>query len=290
MKKEKPTGFNTRQYMNSQELEVFFYRDLDLSHVEDHSHPYYELYYFLDGNVSFQVENNVYPLEKGDYLMVPPGDRHHPVFKSPNSTYQRIVLWISQSFYDSMVSWSPDFGYGFDHVKATGSYHFRPDYLTSLDIQGRLLGLLAETRSRKIFHHTSAGIMACSLLLLINRRIYDSLHQVSAAYGNVLYLNICDYVNNHLEEDLSLERLASFFYVSKYHISHLFKENMGISLHQYILKKRLQASKNGILSGLPIQQMIHQYGFSDYTSFYRAFRKEFGLSPKEFREQNRPSL
>ena len=111
------------------------------------------------------------------------------------------------------------------------------------------------------------------------------LHQVPVAYENVLYLNLCDYINNHLSEDLSLDKLASFFYSSKYHISHVFKDNMGISIHQYIIKKRLHASKNGILSGIPFTELYHQYGFSDYTSFYRAFKKEFGLSPKEFREQ-----
>ena len=109
---------------------------------------------------------------------------------------------------------------------------------------------------------------------------------VSPAYENVLYLNLCDYINNHLEENLSLDRLADFFYVSKYHISHLFKDHMGISLHQYIIKKRLHASKNGILSGIPLKTLIYQYGFHDYTAFYRAFKKEFGLSPTEFREQH----
>ncbi|EIW27601.1 helix-turn-helix transcriptional regulator, partial [Pelosinus fermentans] len=135
------------------------------------------------------------------------------------------------------------------------------------------------------FHKLNSELQIHSFMLLLNRITYDMLHQVPAAYENVLYLNLCDYINNHLGENLSLDHLASFFYTSKYHISHVFKDNMGISLHQYILKKRLQASKNGILSGIPFGELYHQYGFSDYTSFYRAFKKEFGLSPKEFREQ-----
>ncbi len=47
MRKELSTGFNERQYMNSGEFEVFFYKDLDLNHVVDHSHSYYEVYFFL---------------------------------------------------------------------------------------------------------------------------------------------------------------------------------------------------------------------------------------------------
>ncbi len=285
MRKELSTGFNERQYMNSGEFEVFFYKDLDLNHVVDHSHSYYEVYFFLNGDVTYDVEGKQYSLQYGDYLLIPPEVKHHPIFHSTGNTYQRIVLWISRSYYETMCSWSEDFSYSFSYVSENKHYHFRTDFVTFQNIQGRLLDLLEEIHGNKAFHKMNSELQIHSFMLLLNRITYDMLHQVPAAYENVLYLNLCDYINNHLGENLSLDHLASFFYASKYHISHVFKDNMGISLHQYILKKRLQASKNGILSGIPFGELYHQYGFSDYTSFYRAFKKEFGLSPKEFREQ-----
>ncbi len=285
MRKELSTGFNERQYMNSGEFEVFFYKDLDLNHVVDHSHSYYEVYFFLNGDVTYDVEGKQYTLQYGDYLLIPPEVKHHPIFHSTGKTYQRIVLWISRNYYETMCSWSEDFSYSFRYVSENNHYHFRRDFVTFQNIQGRLLDLLEEIHGNKAFHKLNSELQIHSFMLLLNRITYDMLHQVPAVYENVLYLNLCDYINNHLEENLSLDHLASFFYASKYHISHVFKDNMGISLHQYILKKRLQASKNGILSGIPFGDLYHQYGFSDYTSFYRAFKKEFGLSPKEFREQ-----
>ena len=129
--------------------------------------------------------------------------------------------------------------------------------------------------------------MAMSFLVYINRLLYCSLHEHSQVFENALYLKICDYIHQNLEDDLSLERIAANFYVSKYHIAHIFKDNMGISLHQYILKKRLHASRQAILSGEPISRIFPQYGFKDYTSFFRAFKKEYGISPKEYREQHR---
>ena len=285
MKKELSTGFNERQYMNSGEFEVFFYNDIDLDHVTDHTHPYYEIYFFLSGDVTYDVEGQKYELQYGDYLMIPPEVRHHPIFHSRGQDYRRFVLWLSRPYYESMVETSPDFGYSFQYVKQERQYRFRTDFITFQDIQGRLLDMIEECRGTRAFHELNSHLMVHSFLLHINRITYDMLHSVPAAYENVLYLNVCDYINNHLDEDLSLDKLASFFYVSKFHISHVFKDHMGISLHQYILKKRLQASKNGILSGIPFNELYHQYGFSDYTSFYRAFKKEFGLSPKEFREQ-----
>jgi len=285
LKKELSTGFNERQYMNSGEFEVFFYKDMDLSRIVNHSHPYYEMFFFMSGDVSYEVEGIQYDLQYGDYLLIPPGVKHHPIFRSNRETYQRFVLWISDPYYQSMCSWSEDFSYGFNYALEHKHYHFSMDFVVFQDIQSRLLDLLEEIHGNKPFQRLSAELQVHSFLLFLNRITYENLHRIPAVYENVLYLNLCDYINNHLGEDLSLDRLAAFFYASKYHISHVFKDNMGISLHQYIIKKRLQASKNAILSGIPLGELCHQYGFSDYTSFYRAFKKEFGLSPKEFKEQ-----
>lgn len=260
---------------------------MPLCRISFHTHEYYEFYFFLEGSVHYQIEDTSYPLEYGDFLLLPPGVPHRPIFTDTTLPYRRFVLWMSRDFYNSLTATSPDFAYGFQTALDTRQYHFHADYFPSQEIQGKLIDLIEEHGSKDIFHETNTRLMIAAFLMHINRMVYNALNQVSPSYENALYLNLCDYINNHLDEDLSLETLAAFFYVSKYHISHVFKENMGISLHQYILKKRLQASKNGILSGTPFSQIIYQYGFHDYTSFYRAFKKEFGLSPTEFKEQNR---
>lgn len=286
MKKEWSTGFNTRQYMQDGDFEIFYYNDSTPAHVSSHRHDYYEFYFFLEGNVEYEIAGRSHALVYGDYLLIPPGISHRPVFKDAKAPYRRFVLWISQSCYGRLCKSCPDFSYAFDYVEQTKQYHFRSDFIQFQEIQGLLMELIEESRGDHIFRSLSLNLKLCNFLLHMNRLIYDRCHQVAPSYSNVLYLNVCDYINNHLEEDLTLDFLASFFYVSKFHISHIFKDNMGISLHQYVLKKRLQACKNGILSGIPLSGLFQQYGFSDYSSFYRAFKKEFGLSPTEFREQH----
>ena len=59
---------------------------------------------------------------------------------------------------------------------------------------------------------------------------------------------------------------------------------MGMSVHQYLLKKRLYACKNNILAGEPLREVAMTYGFKDYTNFFRAFKKEFGIGPKEYKD------
>ena len=288
MKKRQPTDFNTRQYMEPVDFELFYYSDTALSSVAPHYHDYYELYFFLEGDVDYHVEDKLYHLEYGDCLLIPPGTSHHPVFLSRKKPYRRFVFWFRKDYYNKLRSIDQEFTYCFDQAASGRTYRFHADSTATQALQGKLMDLLEELGSSRPFKRQTAELMAVSFLIYVNRIVYDVIHQRAAVYENLLYLNICDYINRHLEEDLSLDSLAAFFYVSKFHISHIFKDNMGISLHQYILKKRLHASKNAILSGQPIGQVYHQYGFKDYTSFFRAFKKEYGASPKESRSQHRP--
>ena len=148
------------------------------------------------------------------------------------------------------------------------------------------MNLIEEIHSNHFGKETALKVRVNELILYLNRVAYESNHPQKIKEKRNLYESLLLYIESHLEEDLSLEDLSKEFYVSKYHIAHIFKENMGLSIHQYITKKRLALCRNALLSEDNITDTIHSYGFKDYSSFFRAFKKEFGISPKEYREEN----
>ena len=127
---------------------------------------------------------------------------------------------------------------------------------------------------------------------VVGKRIIttENLEEDLKIEGELRPQRLTDYIGEHLDEELSLDSLAGEFYVSKYHIAHVFKDHIGISIHQYIMKKRLSACRDAIRNGTKITEAYLMYGFKDYSGFYRAFKKEYGMSPKEWQEINRKLL
>ena len=94
--------------------------------------------------------------------------------------------------------------------------------------------------------------------------------------------NVLQHISQHLHEELSVEQIAGDFYVSKYHLSHAFTREVGVSVYRYIMMRRLLMARQLLSAGEPAGQVCRSCGFSDYTSFYRAFKSEYGVSPRDF--------
>ena len=98
---------------------------------------------------------------------------------------------------------------------------------------------------------------------------------------NLKIQEILQYVNDHLAEDLTIDGLAGRFFISKYYMMRLFKQETGYTLGQYITQKRLLLARELILSGVPSTQVCFDCGFRDYSTFSRSYKKLFQESPRE---------
>lgn len=81
-----------------------------------------------------------------------------------------------------------------------------------------------------------------------------------------------------------MERAAREFFVSKSTIDQLFRKKLGISFYRYLTQSRLIAAKERILEGEALGRICTDVGFADYSTFYRAFRREYGVAPSDFRD------
>ncbi len=289
MKKDLQTAFSSRQYMVSKDFEIYYYNDAHFSGVKSHTHTYYEFYLFLEGDVAMLIDGTSVSLRSGDVLLIPPGVPHHAVSPRPDMPYRRFVFWVSAQYFEHLVSLSDSYRYVLGKAARGKCCLFRCDRMELHVLQGKVFQLIEELHSDRFGKDIKLHLCANDLILQINRMAYEQDHPDTPSASMDLYENILQYIEDHLEEELTLDYLAGAFYVSKFHIAHIFKENLGISVHQYILKKRLAMCRDAILGSTSITEAYLLYGFKDYSAFFRAFRKEYGLSPKEYRELYAPS-
>ncbi len=284
MKKNYKTKFHQRQYMLSKNFEIYYYEDNTLKQVKDHIHNYYEFYFFLEGDVSMIIEDVAHPVKTGDIILIPPNVRHHVLIHSHKIPYRRFVFWISKDFCNELLQLSPDYVFLMQHAFVKKEYIFHNDVIAFNRIQSKVFSLIEEMHGDRFGRDARITLCVQDLILHLNRIVYEKNNTKTASDEESLYQGLLNFIDEHLDENLTLDRLAVEFYVSKFHISHVFKNNMGISLHQYITKKRLYACKDAICSTMSISEAYLMFGFGDYSSFFRAFKKEFGLSPREYKD------
>lgn len=284
MKKKLQSRFRSRQYMLSKDYEIYYYKDHDLSKVDSHAHNYYEFYFFLEGDVSMEIAGTVYPLQQGDVVLIPPGIFHHAVIHSTEIPYRRFVFWITEEYLSHMMEDSAVYGYLMQYVRTRGEYIFHNDRICFNGIQMKVFRLIEETKGERYGREAQISLCIRDLILHLNRLIYEKKHAKTCQEEQELYSALMEYIEDHLDEELSLEALAAEFFVSKYYIAHTFKDHIGIPIHQYIMKKRLDAVREALRSGQQAGGACMQYGFKDYSVFYKAFKKEYGMSPSQWKD------
>ncbi len=284
MRKSLQSKFSDRQYMLSKDFEIYYYNDTHFSGVANHTHDYYEFYVFMEGSVFMSIEKKNFHLKPGDMVLIPPGTKHHVYDVEESLPYQRFVFWISQDYCRKLFELSEDYVYLIKHVQRKQQYLYHYDTIAFNALQAKIFRLIEEIHANRFGKAAKIELCVNDLMLHINRTVYEMEHPTTRKEAHALSDNIIQYIESHLDADLSLDELSKTFYVSKYHISHVFKENFGISIHQYITKKRLSMCKDAILSNDNITKVYLMFGFKDYTSFFKAFKKEYGISPKEYKE------
>lgn len=256
-----------------------------------HSHTFYEILFVISGNLQYLLDGRRYRIQRGDILLIPPGLSHRPLFlEELTEPYERLALWIRTDFWKDRVAQYPDLDFAFEQCRQKDSYLLRTPSATWSGLYAGFQSIYNEYADKKMNWELCLTSSALSLMAHICRTFYYLDGITPMTEQEQLLDTIFQYVNSHYTEPISLESIASRFLVSKSTVSHLFQQKLGVSFYHCVIQRRLIGAKNSILSGQRIQDVWEQYGFADYSSFYRAFKKEYGISPKEFLKQNQPQL
>lgn len=270
-------AFNTRQVMSRAGFEIFHYHDPEIKEIPIHHHDFFEVYFFLGGRVDYFIEGRTYELIPGDILLINPTELHRPLVE-PCVPYERIVLWVEKNYLMSLSG--PDTDLCSCFYSGCSRFH-----ASHTDIRNQL-SLLAQEFSSPEY---GSGIYCHGLLqqffVELNRLVLRSEEDGAAPEIDPLVSQVLSYIRTHYQEPLSLDGLAASFYVSKYHLSHVFSRTIGISVYRYILLKRLQMARKLLSERVPPGVVCRSCGFQDYANFYRAFRNLYGEAPQNVLRQ-----
>ena len=272
--------FDPRQYMKGENFEVFHYREAAPYVPEAHYHNFYEIYYLLEGDVEYWIEGRTYTLQKGEILLINPMEFHRPVIKDENVPYERIVIWVDKEYLKKLSPEKP-LNLCFD-FSAKRERIIKSSGIKRTEITALLSELVKEYYSKEYASEMCALGTLIRFLAELNRiSLSVEVGENPTEVQSPLVLGVLDYIGEHFNEELSLDLLAKEFFVSKYHLSHEFSKATGTGVYRYILLKRLISAREMLLGGKPAGEVAISCGFKDYTSFFKAFKAEYGISPRE---------
>lgn len=249
-----------------------------------HSHDFYEILYCCNScGAEYLLGDKRYRLQKGDILFVPPGVGHRPILpENPPEPYHRDVLWLSRELMDRLVRDHPDESADFD--LSTLTYLLRTEG-TDWEHLGILFrrGVQQAERRPPSWEIAVLG-NALQILAYMRQAAAQRDTKTLRAEAPQLTDRIMAYVEQHLAEKLTLADIAHQFFVSESTISQAFREKLGVSYYRHVTQRRLIAAKSLIQQGVPLEDVGRQVGFADHSTFYRAFRKEYGIAPRQYRK------
>lgn len=245
-----------------------------------HRHDACEILLFLEGDIRFYIEQTCFVPAPGSLVILNPNEMHR-VQSVGDTPYERIVLNVKKSFMDMLSTEDYQLADCF-YRRPSGTGNLRilsADQVTEfLDMYGRLERSSTEEAGSSVERNAYTSL----LLLWISRRYQDGRERVQnmmPAYVS----GVMKYIADHLDEPLSLEKLAKMFHVSPGYLSTQFRRHTGLTLRDYLLDRKVNHAKMLMLEGANVSEACYQAGFGDYSNFIRSFKKVTGMPPGKFR-------
>ena len=271
--------------------------DIHLHHTVDtypqdedfltHAHRNCEIFHFISGKGYYSVEGVDYPLVQGCTLIMQYGEVHK-VHIQPDEPYERIVVEFPIRLIER-TPWCSNLSKLFTEKQIGKNNYFMGNKESCDYIENCMRRMCRNTYSsdeeKRTIIISNLVSVVCELQHLANtekNRIPSGLQ--SSGMTNDIVSQVISYVNAHLTEDWSLDTLEQHFFFSKSYINRAFKQSTGSSVWDYVVLKRLLVARAMLKDGKTATVAATECGFKDYSSFYRQYKRRFGISPIDDRK------
>lgn len=251
-----------------------------------HYHDAYELFLFINGKAAMYYDEEYHPMNPGDLYIVPP-DIPHGAACYDSKVYDRLVVNVREDLLRDLSTGDTDLS-AFLRENTEGNIR-----VVNLNVkaQKRLIQMVEEMPQveengiRAFGHDIEVKARAALFLVELNRFVSEFRAQVGKKTQPKLVENIADYIAEHLTEPITLEVLANKFFITSKYISSVFHKNMGMTLREYIISKRVEYAKKLLSEGKNVSEACELSGFGDYSNFIRTFTLVAGISPGKYARQ-----
>lgn len=273
-------------YLN-EDFHFFNLKDQKKNEFETHYHDFNKIIIFISGQVTYIIEGKSYTLKPWDILLVGKNDLHLPIISS-TTPYERIILWLNPLFLEEHNKDNCNLLNCFQLATEKKLNLIRLNRMNITSLKQNLSDLEGAMQDKAFGSYILKNALFLQLMVKINRLFLET--NFSESIEDIKYdpriEDILSFINLNLHEDLSIDIISEKFYLNKYYLMHLFKQETGYTLHSYIQKKRVIRAAELLKSGLQAGEVCSLCGFGDYSTFVRTFKKEFNLSPKQYCKYN----
>lgn len=262
---------------------ILMYNNYECEDYPIHWHTPIEIILPFENTYKVVCGNNTINLNEGDILIIAPGTLHH--LYAP-ATGHRMILQVDNSLMSILKDLESVISLISPYVVITQDT--APDIYK--DIHKLMVEIFDEYFSNSSLREACVFSKLIQVFVLLGRQ-YQYSEKDSADSANTkhqeytkIFLDVCDYINKHCCENLSLDQIADLTGFSKYHFSRLFKQFTGISFYKYLNKKRIMRAEQLLIDPeILITEAAHRSGFSSISSFIRMFKIYKNCTPTEFR-------
>lgn len=252
--------------------------------LQPHVHEEYEIMYVKKGTLLLEIGDERFYAPQGSVYFVQP-NTSHAVLVDENTTPRNMFHYYLITFSSSMLGNESDLTRRFfESIKID----------KNITLSSEALELFPKMRKWDIEKTQGYEIFLKSGLLqilaeLVSTNQYISLHTTSSSHSNKKaesISNVTNYIENHYQEELTVSTLSNISGYSESHLYRIFKEQLGMSISEYINKYRIDKACTELLySEKTITQIAICCGFTYIQNFSRTFRRYMGLSPIRYRKR-----